>query len=257
LEHALGSDPTARVSSSFVKSLFNGLPTRYDALANLLSFGQDRRWRAAVVEKIASSHPKRVLDVACGPAGITLAMARACDAEFVGVDLTEPMLRRGLHNIREAGLDHRIHVALGRGEQLPFRDATFDAISFSYLLRYVDDPAATIAELGRCLAPGGTMASLEFHTPPWAPARITWWLYTRLILPVAGAATGGREWYKVGRFLGPSITYHYVRHPVSEHVASWQAAGLRGVGVRLMSFGGGLVMWGTKAAATQTADALA
>jgi demethylmenaquinone methyltransferase/2-methoxy-6-polyprenyl-1,4-benzoquinol methylase len=242
----LSSQAGARQSNSFAHSLFAGLAARYDTLASPLAFGQDRRWRDAVVEKVAAGRPARVLDVGCGQAGITLALARACDAELIGVDLTEPMLRRGLANIREAGLDHRIHVTVGRGEQLPFRDAAFDAITFSYLLRYVDDPAATIAELARCLAPGGTMASLEFHVPSWTPARVGWWLYTRTVLPLAGAAAGGRSWYRVGRFIGPSITYHYVRHPVAEHVASWQAAGLRGVGVRLMSFGGGLVMWGTK-----------
>jgi demethylmenaquinone methyltransferase / 2-methoxy-6-polyprenyl-1,4-benzoquinol methylase len=245
----MATDRAPTELNSFARSLFHDLPSRYDTLAYLLSFGQDRRWRAAVVERVTAAHPKRVLDVACGPAGVTLAIAHACDAQLVGVDLTEDMLRQGLTNVRAAGAAERIKLALARAEELPFPDGIFDAISFSYLMRYVDDPAATIAELARCLAPGGTIASLEFHVPSWTPARIVWWFYTRFVLPAAGALTGGRPWYRVGRFLGPNISYHYLRHPVGAHVANWRAAGLEEVRVKRMSFGGGLVMWATRAKA--------
>jgi demethylmenaquinone methyltransferase/2-methoxy-6-polyprenyl-1,4-benzoquinol methylase len=234
--------------NGFARSLFRDLPSRYDTLAYLLSFGQDRRWRRAVVDRIAAAHPKKVLDVACGPAGVTLAVAAACDADIVGIDLTEDMLRQGLTNVRAAGASDRIKLAIARAEELPFGDGTFDAISFSYLMRYVDDPAATIGELARCLAPGGTIACLEFHVPRWAPAHAVWWLYTRVGLPIAGGLTGGRAWYRVGRFLGPNISNHYLRHPVGAHVAAWRAAGLHDVRIKPMSFGGGLVMWATRAA---------
>lgn len=226
--------------------LFRDLPSRYDTLAYLLSFGQDRRWRAAVVDRIAAASPKTVLDVACGPAGITLAIARATDARLVGVDLTEEMLYRGVINVREAGFTDRIKLAIAQAEALPFADESFDALSFSYLLRYVDDPAATIAEMARCVAPGGVIASLEFHVPQWSPARVAWWVYTRFLLPALGFLTGGPAWYRVGRFLGPSISNHYERFPINAHIDAWRAAGLRDIGVRFMSFGGGVVMWGTK-----------
>jgi demethylmenaquinone methyltransferase / 2-methoxy-6-polyprenyl-1,4-benzoquinol methylase len=245
----MGTERAPTEINTFARSLFHDLPSRYDTLAYLLSFGQDRRWRAAVVKRIASANPKRVLDVACGPAGVTLAIAHACDAEIVGIDLTEDMLRQGLANVRTAGKSERIKLAIARAEELPFADGTFDAISFSYLMRYVDDPAATINELARCLAPNGTIASLEFNVPRWAPAQAVWWLYTRLVLPVAGAVSGGRAWYRVGRFLGPSITYHYLRHPVGAHIAAWRAAGLENVRAEPMSFGGGLVMSATRACA--------
>jgi demethylmenaquinone methyltransferase/2-methoxy-6-polyprenyl-1,4-benzoquinol methylase len=242
----MGTDRAPTEVNTFARSLFADLPSRYDTLAYLLSFGQDRRWRAAVVDRIVAAEPKRVLDVACGPAGVTLAIAHACNAELVGVDLTEDMLRQGLANVRAAGVDDRIKLAIARAEEMPFPDATFDAISFSYLMRYVEDPAATIAELTRCLTPGGTIASLEFHVPGWAPARVVWWLYTRFVLPAAGGLTGGRAWYRVGRFLGPNISYHYLRYPVAAHVANWSAAGLENVKVKPMSFGGGLVMSATR-----------
>ena len=242
-DRALRGEPVAR-------DVFTGLPDRYDRLAYLLSFGQDRRWRRAVVDRAATGLPRLVLDVATGPAGIALAVAGRTGADVVGVDLNEPMLRAGLPRIRGPLPRGRVRVAAGRADQLPFGDATFDAVTFSYLLRYVDDPAATIAEMARCLRPGGTLASLEFHVPPQPAWRAAWWCYTRLALPVLGSLTGGPAWYRVGRFLGPSISEHYREHPLAWHVAAWQAAGLTEVGTELMSLGGGLVMWGRKGPAS-------
>jgi demethylmenaquinone methyltransferase/2-methoxy-6-polyprenyl-1,4-benzoquinol methylase len=72
-------------------------------------------------------------------------------------------------------------------------------------------------------------------------------LYTRLVLPAAGYATGGREWFEVGRFLGPSISAHWQHYPLSWQAEAWGRAGIVDVGWRLMSVGGGVVMWGTKA----------
>jgi demethylmenaquinone methyltransferase / 2-methoxy-6-polyprenyl-1,4-benzoquinol methylase len=235
----LRGEPVAR-------AVFTGLPARYDRLAYLLSFGQDRRWRRAVAGHAATAAPGLALDVATGPAGVALAVAGRTGADVVGVDLNEAMLRAGLPNVRRPGLRGRVRLAAGRADQLPFPDATFDAVTFSYLLRYVDDPAATVAEMARCLRPGGVMASLEFAVPPQPLWHEAWWCYTRLALPVLGGVTGGGPWYQVGRFLGPSISGHYRRYPIEAHVAAWRAAGLTGVGVRLMSMGGGLIMWGSK-----------
>ena len=133
-----------------------------------------------------------------------------------------------------------------RAEALPFPDASFDALTFTYLFRYVDDPQATLNELARVVRPGGVVASLEFMVPPKAAWRGLWWGYTRLVLPVAGLVTGGLEWYRVGRFLGPSISGLYREHPVSWTVEAWRRAGFEDVGTRVMSLGGGLVMWGRR-----------
>lgn len=246
----IGSEPSPAAGlrgEPVARTVFTGLPARYDRLGYLLSFGQDRRWRQAVVEQAAAVSPRLVLDVATGPAGVALAVARRTGADVVGVDLNEPMLRAGLPKLRSQGGRGRVRLAAGRAGQLPFADGTFDAVTFSYLLRYVDDPAATIAELARTLKPGGVLASLEFYVPPQLGWRLSWWCYTRLALPLLGGLAGGRPWLQVGRFLGPSISGHYRQYPLAAHVAAWQAAGLTDVGWRLMSLGGGLVMWGTRA----------
>jgi demethylmenaquinone methyltransferase / 2-methoxy-6-polyprenyl-1,4-benzoquinol methylase len=230
------------------QELFDDLPARYDRLAEVLSFGQNGRWRRTMVDHIVPTAPVRVLDVASGTAGVAIQLARRSAASTViGVDLTEQMLRRGSRNVADAGLADRIALTVGQAEHLPFPGGAFDAMTFTYLLRYVADPQATLEELARVLRPGGAVASLEFYVPPSAFWRAWWWLFTRFVLPAAGAVTGGREWFEVGRFLGPSISNHYRRYPLSWTVEAWEKAGFVDIGVRIMSLGGGLVMWGTKA----------
>jgi demethylmenaquinone methyltransferase/2-methoxy-6-polyprenyl-1,4-benzoquinol methylase len=228
------------------QELFDALPDRYDRLAEVLSFGQNRRWRRAMCDRLVSARPGLVLDVASGTAGVAIQLARRSPARVVGVDLTEQMLRRGQANVATSGLVDRVTLTVGEAERLPFPDATFDGLSFTYLLRYVTDPQATLDELVRVVQPGATVASLEFLVPPNRFWRAWWWLYTRFVLPAGGWLTGGRQWWEVGRFLGPSISNHYRAYPLHWHVEAWEKAGLVDVGVRVMSLGGGLVMWGTK-----------
>jgi demethylmenaquinone methyltransferase/2-methoxy-6-polyprenyl-1,4-benzoquinol methylase len=230
----------------FAQDLFTPLPQRYDRLAEVLSMGQNGRWRRAMVDHIAPSAPGRVLDVASGTAGVALQLASRTPADVVGVDLTMGMLGQGRRNVAGAGLAERVQLVAGRAEQLPFPDRAFDALTFTYLLRYVDDPQATLRELARVVKPGGAVASLEFYLPPSRFWRMWWWLYTRLLLPAGGWLTGGREWFRVGRFLGPNISGHYAKYPLSWTEDAWRQAGFENVGARVMSLGGGLVMWGTR-----------
>ncbi len=235
--------------AEFAQGLFDGLPDRYDRLGLLLSFGQDRRWRRAVVDAVALARPTPhiVLDVASGTAGIARQIAHRTPAQVVAVDLTEQMLRVGQRRVRADGLADRIRLCAGQAERLPVADASVDALTVSYLLRYVADPAATVRELVRVVRPGGVVASLEFAVPEREPWHRGWVFYTRVLLPLLGLVTGGTQWWRVGRFLGPSITAHYARYSVAWHVQAWQDAGLVDVRVRRMSLGGGLVMWARKA----------
>ena len=232
----------------FARELFDGLPRRYDALAEILSFGQNRRWRRAMVDQIVPAAPRHVLDVAAGTAGVSIQLAKRAGGHVVGIDLTEAMLRQGQQNLRTEVVADRVALVVGRAEQLPFADATFDGLTFTYLLRYVADPARNTSEnlsefSSRALrsqassssSPGTVLAFLvvDLHTP-------------RGVLPVAGRLAD-REWFEVGRFLGPSISKHYRRYPVYWTISAWHAAGITDVTVREMSLGGGLVMWGRKA----------
>ena len=238
-----GTSP-AGTPNEVARDLFDGLPDRYDLLAEVLSFGQNRRWRAAMIDTVTvmDPPPRRVLDVATGTGGVALMLSERTGAQITGVDLTEPMLRRGRERITRRGKADRIRLLVARGEQLPFPDATFDALTFTYLLRYVADPAATLRELARVVRPGGCVANLEFAVPTNPAWHASWVAYTRVVLPAAGLLTGGPEWYRVGRFLGPSISGFYRRYPVDWLQDAWRAAGLDAVTTRPMSLGGGLVM---------------
>jgi len=200
---ALGTRPTGAA----VAGLFSPLAGRYDLLCEILSMGQNRRWRRCMIDHVAGAAGP-VLDVASGTAGVAIALAERTGARVVGFDLTLPMLLEGARRVAASGLGDRVELVEGRAESLPFPDASFDGLTFTYLLRYVDDPAATLAELARVLRPGAPMASLEFLAPPGRVWRTAWWCYTRVVLPVAGWITGGRAWWLVGRFLGPSISNH-------------------------------------------------
>ncbi|HTT91720.1 MAG TPA: class I SAM-dependent methyltransferase [Acidimicrobiales bacterium] len=243
-----GDELLSRQPNRFAQQLFDGLPARYDRLAEVLSLGQNGRWRRAMVDAVAAASPGSVLDVATGPAGVALELAARTRARVTGVDITPEMLRAGQANVARSPRAGHVHLLLARAEQLPFPDATFDALTFTYLLRYVATPAETLKELVRVVRPGGVIANLEFHVPTgkvWYPL---WLLYTRAVLPAAGYVLGGRDWFEVGKFLGPSISGHYRRYPDTWHAAAWLEAGIEDVHVRLMSVGGGLVMWGRKAA---------
>ena len=234
-------------TNRFAQKLFTPLPGRYDRLAELLSMGQNGRWRRAMVDHIVPDHPDLILDVASGPAGVALQLADRTSARVVGLDLTLDMLRQGKYNVAERSMVNQVQLVAGRAEQTPFADGTFDALTFTYLLRYVDDPQATLIELARLVKPGGAVASLEFLLPESRFWRFWWWGYTRLLLPAGGWLTGGKAWFEVGRFLGPNISAHYRRYSVEWTIEAWRRAGFVDVGVRRMSLGGGLIMWGRRA----------
>jgi len=251
--------PALDTKNSFAQQLFAPLPARYDRLAEILSFGQNARWREAMVDRLVEAPgtgspgtdsrgtgDRVVLDVAAGTAGVSLQIAARTGARVIGLDLTEQMLRQGAANIAAAGTGGRVRLVTARAEQIPLPDASVDALTFTYLLRYVSDPQATLTELARVVRPGGTVASLEFNVPPSPFWRFWWRAYTASALPLGGLITGGRQWYEVGRFLGPSIASHYRRYPIDWTVRAWQQAGLVDVGYKVMSLGGGLVMWGIR-----------
>lgn len=222
--------------------LFEPLGPTYDRYASLLSFGQDPRWRRFLVSRVEVGPDDTVLDVATGTAAVAIELAQRSGCRVVGLDQSEAMLTEARRRVAAGRLADRIELVEGTAEQLPFGDASFDGLTFTYLLRYVDDPAATLAELARVVRPGGTIAMLEFGLPRGL-ARPAWELWVRLGLPAAGALIS-RGWRDVGSFLGPSIRDFHPRHELPE---LWRAAGIEDVKARPLSLGGGLVMWGRKA----------
>jgi demethylmenaquinone methyltransferase/2-methoxy-6-polyprenyl-1,4-benzoquinol methylase len=225
------------------RKLFAPLGPTYDRYARLLSFGQDPRWRSFLVSRIETGPGETVLDVASGTGAVAIELARRRGSAVVCIDQSPEMLAEGRRRIELAGLAHLIRLREGRAEELPFSDGSFDALTFTYLLRYVDDPGALLAELARVVRPGGTMAMLEFHVPRGRAAHAAWEAYVRVGLPAAGRLVSP-AWGEVGSFLGPSIRAFYERYPLPALLELWQRAGIDRPRARTLSLGGGVVVWG-------------
>jgi demethylmenaquinone methyltransferase/2-methoxy-6-polyprenyl-1,4-benzoquinol methylase len=219
--------------------LFAPLGPSYDRTATVLSFGQDPRWRRFLVTRVPPG--TRVLDVATGTGAVAAELlARGC--AVTGLDQSEGMLA-----VARERLAGRAELVTGSAESLPFADGEFEALTFTYLLRYVDQPGAVLRELARVVRPGGTIASLEFGLPRGL-ARPAWELWTRVGLPVAGRLLSP-GWHEVGRFLNGSIRDFHRRLPLPAQLELWRAAGIEDVRARRLSLGGGLVLWGRRAGA--------
>ena len=220
------------------RTLFAPLGPTYDRYSALLSFGQDPRWRRFLVSRLEVGPHDTVLDVAAGTGLVTRELVRRFGCSVVALDQSPEMLAVAAERTR----DLPVRILEGRAENLPFADGEFAGLTFTYLLRYVDDPAATVRELARVVRPGGTMAMLEFDVPRgvWRPA---WELWVRAGLPAAGRVISP-GWHEVGRFLGPSIRGFWRSY---DPVALFRAAEFDDVRSSRLSLGGGVVVWGRRA----------
>jgi demethylmenaquinone methyltransferase / 2-methoxy-6-polyprenyl-1,4-benzoquinol methylase len=220
------------------RELFAPLGPTYDRVGAALSLGQDPLWRRFLVSRIPADGG-HVLDVATGTGLVAVELLRR-GFTVTGVDQSAEMLGRARQRFGT-----RVELEEATAESLPFEDASFDHLTFTYLLRYVDDPGATLREIARVVRPGGIVASLEFGVPGGL-ARPAWELYVRAGLPLAGRALRN-GWREVGDFLGGSIREFWSQYPLERQLELWADAGIRDVEVRRLSLGGGVVIWGRKA----------
>ena len=223
------------------QQLFAPLGPTYDRYASLLSFGQDPRWRRFLVSRTQAGPADTVLDVATGTGAVAAELIHRKRCVVVGLDQSPEMLAQARRRLPAS-----VRLVEGDADHLPFPDASFAALTFTYLMRYVDDPGATLVELARVVRPGGTIAGLEFGVPPNPAWRLLWRLYVGVGLPISGRLISP-GWREVGDFLGPSIEQLWARLPLDRLLELWQAAGIEDVRSRRLSLGGGLVIWGRRA----------
>jgi demethylmenaquinone methyltransferase/2-methoxy-6-polyprenyl-1,4-benzoquinol methylase len=220
------------------RELFAPLGPSYDRVGATLSFGQDPLWRRFLASRLPRDGG-HVLDVATGTGLVAAELGRR-GFSVTGVDQSAEMLARARRRFGDT-----VDLVEAPADSLPFADASFDHLTFTYLLRYVDDPGTTLRELSRVVRSGGTVASLEFGVPGGL-ARPAWEVYVRAGLPLAGRALRS-GWREVGDFLGGSICSYWETYPIARQLDLWNAAGIRHVEVRRLSLGGGVVMWGRHA----------
>jgi demethylmenaquinone methyltransferase/2-methoxy-6-polyprenyl-1,4-benzoquinol methylase len=228
------------------RALFAPLGGDYDRWAAILSFAQDPRWRRHLIRHVPVTSDARVLDVATGTGAIARGLVRRYGCTVVGIDQSPQMLDGARERITRAGLAGRIELSLGSAEEIDFEDGSFDALTTGYLLRYLDDPQATMPRLLRLLRPGAPFALLDFGVPPNVAARAAWHLYTGLVLPVVGRLVSP-GWAEVGRYLRPSIRTFGAEYPPERLRAMLTGAGGGDVHVQRLSLGGGIVAWGVRA----------
>ena len=174
----LSRDPEA------VRSMFDRIAPRYDVANHLLSGGIDVLWRRRAAEIVARWDPERVLDLATGSGDLALAIARKLpNAEVTGADFSPEMLaiaqRKGLQR-----------TVVADALNLPFKNASFDAVTVAFGLRNMADWSAALREIGRVLTTGGHVLVLDFSVPAGA-LRTPYRIYLHHVLPaVAGLVTG-------------------------------------------------------------------
>ncbi len=218
-------------------ALFAPLGPSYDRVGAVLSLGQDPRWRRFLVDRVPSDGG-HVLDVATGT-GLVAARLLARGHRVTGLDQSPEMLA-----VARSRFGDGVDLIEASAERLPFDDGAFDHLTVTYLLRYVEDPGATLRELARVVRPGGTLALLEFGLPRgvWRPC---WEAYVRVGLPAAGRLVSP-AWREVGTFLGPSIRGFWARWPEQAVLHAWREAGVPEPRLRRLSLGGGVVVWGRR-----------
>jgi len=239
------SQPAVPVRRTLAQDLFDGVAPSYDSWAQVLTFFQYLPWRRFLVSQMALRPGNLVLDVCTGTAGVAMEIADHHDGQIVGLDVSHLMLEAGLRAVEKKNLDGRVQLIQGRAERLPFPDETFDAVVFTYLLRYVQDPDATIRELSRVLKSGGELLSLEFGLPEALWVRALWETYNRVVMPVMTIPVS-RGWHRMGCFLGPSISDFCHQFPVDRLAAIWRENGIPLVETKPLLKGAAIVMWGTK-----------
>ena len=174
---------------SDVRRMFDAVAQRYDLTNDVLSLGQDRRWRRAVIAAVDPQPGERVLDLAAGTGTSSQPFADR-GATVVPCDFSLGMLQVG-----KRSLPHLPFTA-GDGTRLPFADATFDAVTISFGLRNIVDPLAGLRELLRVTRPGGRLVVCEFSHPTWAPFRTVYLEYLmRALPPIARAVSSSPDAY--------------------------------------------------------------
>jgi demethylmenaquinone methyltransferase/2-methoxy-6-polyprenyl-1,4-benzoquinol methylase len=167
-----------------VREMFSRLAERYDLVNDIMSFGLHRRWKRRTVEIALDGRGAAVLDLCCGTADLCFLAEKLGARRVVGADFTLPMLAVGRNRAARRG--GRVRLIQGDALALPFREGSFDAITVSYGLRNIADPARAVAEMRRVLSPGGRIVVLDFGKPANGFVAAVYAIFLRTMMPAVG-----------------------------------------------------------------------
>jgi demethylmenaquinone methyltransferase/2-methoxy-6-polyprenyl-1,4-benzoquinol methylase len=216
-----------------VAAMFNAISPKYDALNRILSAGIDQSWRRKTLREIRATGALKLLDVATGTADLALALAKGIPgSKVVGVDISSGMLEVGRSKVRANDLEGRVRLDLGDGEQLPYEESSFGAVTVAFGVRNFENLEQGLRDMRRVLEPGGTLAVLEFSQPTAWPLRSLYLFYFKNILP------------RIGRMVSKDASaYTYLPNSVQAFpygeafAAKLREAGFKSVRVRPLTFG--------------------
>ena len=169
-----------------VTQMFDTISKEYDGLNRVISFGIDVKWRKKVVEIIAKTQSKNILDIATGTGDLAINLAKTEAYEIIGLDISDGMLEVGRKKIADKKLGNKIKMVLGDSENLPFEDNSFDAITVAFGVRNFEDLDKGLSEILRVLKPKGTFVILETSVPIKTPFKQGYKFYSKYILPAIG-----------------------------------------------------------------------
>lgn len=212
--------------------MFDDISPRYDFLNHLLSFGIDKGWRRKVRKLLAKDKPQTILDVATGTADLAIELSKIGDVRITGVDISRGMLEIGERKVLKKDLTSKIRLLQSDGENLPFKDNEFDAVTVSFGVRNFDNLEKGISEMQRVLKENGKLAVLEFSKPGNKLVGVLYWFYFKNFLPLIGRLFSRNA--KAYRYLPASVS----KFPEGEEFASIvRNCGFKSVAIFPLTFG--------------------
>ncbi|WP_179374518.1 bifunctional demethylmenaquinone methyltransferase/2-methoxy-6-polyprenyl-1,4-benzoquinol methylase UbiE [Winogradskyella wichelsiae] len=177
------SDQSKKVQ---VTKMFDTISKEYDGLNRVISFGIDIKWRNKVVDLVADTNPKNILDIATGTGDLAISLTATSAEEIIGLDISDGMLEVGRKKIASKNLEGIISMVIGDSEDLPFEDHTFDAITVAFGVRNFEHLEKGLAEILRVLKPNGIFVILETSVPTNPLYKAGYRFHTKLIMPTIG-----------------------------------------------------------------------
>lgn len=196
IDTATGKEAPAEISSERVKDIFSTIAKKYERFNAISSFGAYKLWLAGMMKQAPISANDDVLDIAGGTGDVSFTVARAkhpCHIQCT--DLVNEMIDVARAHYSDGASDGvPVDFEVVDAQNIPYADASYDAITMAYGIRNMPDRPRALAEMFRVLKPGGSLVCLEFSTPPNAVWRALYNFYLKHLIPFwGGLITGDRD----------------------------------------------------------------